>query len=207
MAAEVALKWKPLQLNTALQSPALCSGVVTHDIPYHSLEKWSHLLTKAELSHGSRSAASSCCRGACPPPLPPNQPSTFPPYAPPTPIHSTCFHLSLRIEAGLHQTRAPRATPESHPAPTAISLLSFAQPISLCVSVLCDPLKPGRHVIARLDTENSGQQCFERRRKRGNKENILTQAHSVQLENMTILPEDRLIILNRNVCQMNFLLA
>lgn len=92
------------------------------------------------------------------------------------------------------------ATLSPHPpSPTAhLSHYHLVFPLSsLYCSVLCDSLRPGRHVITLLDTKNSGQPVFfeeeeEEEKEEGKQTDTTSQlsGHSVRLENMQILPEE-----------------
>lgn len=80
----------------------------------------------------------------------------------PSPIH--VFSLSSGwVCAGLLQTRALCHPAPSHNHPHHLSPLSLSTYFPLfspSCAVLCDLLKPGRHVITLLDTKNSRQPVF-----------------------------------------------
>lgn len=80
----------------------------------------------------------------------------------PSPIH--VFALSSGwVCAGLLQTRALCHPAPSHYHPHHLSPLSLSAYFPLfspSCTVLCDLLKPGRHVITLLDTKNSRQPVF-----------------------------------------------
>lgn len=80
----------------------------------------------------------------------------------PSPIH--VFSLSSGwVCAGLLQTRALCHPAPSHNHPHHLSPLSLSAYFPLfspSCAVLCDLLKPGRHVITLLDTKNSRQPVF-----------------------------------------------
>lgn len=167
-------------------------AILSHGIFYHS--PW-------KLSHGSIAVVASCCRGACfclgPPPSPPSSRHS----APPSPI--TCSGSSGWVGARLLQTRVQR-----HPVPLPLTNHHHhhhhASPLSLSAcfplsspycSVLCDLLKPGRHVITLLDTKNSRQPVFLEgggREGEGKQSDTTSQlsGHYVRPENMPILPEN-----------------
>lgn len=134
-----------------------------------------------------------------PPPSPPALKSSLCP-PPPSPIHVLSLSSGW-VCAGLLQTRAPchPAPPPSRCHPHHLSPLSLSACFPLfspSCSVLCDLLKPGRHVIALLDTENSRQSVFleeeEEEKEQGKQSDTTSRlpGHSVWSENMPNLPED-----------------
>lgn len=121
-----------------------------------------------EPSHGSGAAVASRRRGACPPPPQSSWTAPFTPLHPP--LLPQQVHVLWLIWMGMSEATSntcSRAVPlkrcrRHHIPPPA--LLPRYQPVFLCpariAGRLCDLLKPGRHVIALLDTKNSRQPVF-----------------------------------------------
>ena len=80
--------------------------------------------------------------------------------APASPVHVLSL-IWMGMSMATSNTCSMPLCPPPHPPPTTtsltISLFSLSSP---SCSVLCDLLKPGRHVITLLDTKNSRQPVF-----------------------------------------------
>lgn len=125
---------------------------------------------------------------------------------------STCSRSYGWAWARLPQTRAlrhPAPPPPFHPTSTATTTPSLPSHYLACFplsspycSVLCDLLKPGRHVITLLDTKNSRQPVFlvEEEEKEEGKQSDTTNplsGHSVQPERTCRFCQKTLISFSR----------
>lgn len=86
-------------------------------------------------------------------------------------------------------------SPSHHHHLSPLSLSACFPLSSPSCSVLCDLLKPGRHVITLLDTKNSRQPVFleeEEEKEQGKQSDTTSRlsGHSVRPENMYVLPGD-----------------
>lgn len=147
-----------------------------------------------ELSHGSSAVVASCCGGACFPLGPPPSPPSSHHAAPPSPIHVLWLIWMGMSKATSNTCSTPSCPPPFHPTSTATTTLSLPSHYLACFplsspycSVLCDLLKPGRHVITLLDTKNSRQAVFlveEEEKEEGKQSDTtnLLSGHSVQPE-------------------------
>lgn len=155
-----------------------------------------------ELSHGSSAVVASCCRGACFPLVPPPSPPSSRHSTPPSPIHVLSLIWMGMSKATSNTCSTPSCPPPSHPSHhchhhhfSPLSLSACFPLSSPYCSVLCDLLKPGRHVITLLDTKNSRQSVFleeEEEKEQGKQSDTTSRlsGHSVRPENMQILPEN-----------------
>lgn len=118
--------------------------------------------TTMELSHGSSAVVASCCRGACFPLRQPPFPSLQPSIRSPSPVHVLSLiwmGMSMATSNTCSMPLGPPPPPSHPPTTTSLTISLFSLSSPSC-SVLCDLLKPGRHVITLLDTKNSRQPVF-----------------------------------------------